>query len=268
MRRRLLRRAAYLAACALSAVPLIAQPDPAFNADFDLADRQAGAVLQTVRCISAMGSLIARGTVGPRESLGESHHCVRVGGVWVGVTLALDDDGRGVSRVVGIDFRARARYTAPLDTAALLSEALAVRAVLHDLIEHPLPDGVIDSYMEFVTRTTDDSLDVWLLSKRLFDQPAQLGGARRYVFSPDGTRRARIEGAVGNAHPVVVEPGKPVTIASAAERIPTPSELILANWLALGGYQTTIVLPKVSSTLVPSQGGGMWMHLKRSTPPD
>ncbi|MES3032644.1 MAG: hypothetical protein V4813_01455 [Gemmatimonadota bacterium] len=248
-------------ACAvLSAATASAQPDARFNADFDRADRRASQLVDQLRCGQRMASLRARGRFGAPDTLGFVGHCVLRPGAYIGVYLDLDSTRTRAVRFSALDITHDVPYREALDTAALVAASRA----RYDALGRG-GSTMARQFVPFMLRGDADSVEVWLVPVSIFTgEPVSAGGERGYVYDPAGRTLAR---TVDNtaAYQVLTAPDSArLTIARPGVRIPGLSDLLLANLLLLEKRTLSIELADVTSTLLPGNGDGMWVHTKRA----
>ena len=246
-----------------TAAALCAQTDPAFNADFDVADRRAQTLAWTVECYSRFGLLLQSYRIASnptRESLGPANVCFTDGGRRVLANLSVDAAARRLTKLLVVDLGTGAAVTTPLDTARLVNEAIAEEAAVARNVG--MPDSVSAGYMPFSMRFDGDTIEVWMVKRDVFDfRQLRVGGELGYIFSPDGRTLVREVGTVQSYRQLGGPASQSTTIESREARIPSLSELLVANMLASRGAQVTIQTASRASTLMP--GGTMWMHRPR-----
>ena len=185
------RRAAVL--LGVGASSLLAQPDPRFNADFDVADRRAQTLAWTVGCYDRFGILLASRAIPSNpspDSLGHANVCFKVNGRRAMANLSLTPVTHRITTLLVVDLGTGALVTAPIDTARLVAEAIAEEAAVAR--NRGLPDSLAAQYTPFSMRTDGDSIEVWMLRRAMFDfRTLSVGGELGYVFSPDGRALVR-----------------------------------------------------------------------------
>lgn len=258
--RSLLRALAIAVVACLPSVPhmAIAQAPTSFDADFDRGDRESRAVLANFRCARATSFARAQGLFGPPDSLGHSGHCVVVAARFVSVFLDVDSASGRVTRFSAVDLASRTRYTAPVDTTAMLAmeraELDAQRRGYDAYVKAKRP------YSPFTIRFDGDSIEVWMVPASSIMGPTSLGGERGYVYSPDGRTLARTVDRFADYRTFTVPDTGTVQIESRDAQVPTLTEFLLANMLHTAGRNIGINTPHVRSML-PAQPTAPWVRL-------
>lgn len=240
-----------------------AQADPQFNAEFDRADRRAQTLAWTIECYSQFGVLVQRGAIASipsTASVGGTTVCFREGNRRAAANFTLRPDATGFAQFVAVHLASGEALTTPLDTTRLRDEGFALRSAIRRNVA--MPDSISREYLPISMRTTADSIEIWMLRSRMFQGlEFSVGGELGYVFSPDGRALVREIGSTGTYRTLDIEPGRPVMITSVETRMPTTSELLLANLLAARGAPVSVQTATLRSTLMT--GATMWVHVKR-----
>jgi hypothetical protein len=230
---------------------------------FDKADRRSRVLLGTIRCAQGVSMARARGEFGSIDSLGRNGQCIRVDGRAIGIFMDVDTQFVATTRFTAVDLAAHTRYTAPLDTVAVLAVARAEYAAqmrgAPSFLELKRP------YSPIAFRFDGDSIEVWLIPVTLVrGQPFTLGGERGYVYAPDGRTLAREIDASADYRPIAVPDTGAVNIVSQSTSLPSLSELVLANGLNSIGRNVAIVWTRGTSALAGRGEQAVWIHLART----
>jgi hypothetical protein len=240
-----------------------AQADPQFNAEFDLADQRAQTLAWTLECYNQFGLLVQRGAIASirsTTSVGNSTVCFSAGNRRAVANFTLRPDSTRFAQFVAVDLASGDALTMPLDTMRLRDEGIALLSAIGRNMA--MPDSVSQEYLPVSMRTTADSIEIWLLRARMFQGLGfSVGGELGYVFSPDGRALVREIGTTSTYRTLGIEPGRPVVITSVETRLPTTSELLLANLLATRGAPVSLQTATRKSTLMA--GATMWVHATR-----
>lgn len=154
------------------------------------------------------------------------------------------------------------RHEEPLDTAAILAVAHASRAAQLRGVE--AFQRVQRAFAPVAFRFDDDSIEVWLIPGAvLTDRPLTVGGARGYVFSLDGLTLAREIDEFDAMRPFEVPDTGMVRISSAERRVPTTTELMVANILHERGRSVAIEMRNGSAILAANRPSAVWVHIPR-----
>jgi hypothetical protein len=251
----------------LGGAPARAQVDQAARTaaaqQFDRADRESRALIDTFRCARMVGDARQRGLFGPIDSLGHRGGCAVVNGQFVGVFLDADSQFTRATRFAAVDLAMHRRRTAPVDTAATLGVARAEETAM--LKGTGVYEKADRAYAPMAFRFDGDSVEVWLIPvSDLTGDPFTLGGEHGYVFSPDGRTLAREVDAFAEFRPLAVPDSGMIHIASRAAMVPGLSELMLANALNAMGRQVTIDMQRQSATLRGRGPAAMWVFVGRT----
>jgi hypothetical protein len=260
-------------ACAnltLGVAPARAQVDQAARAaaaqQFDRADRESRALIDSFRCAKLVDDARQGGLFGPIDSLGHWRGCTVVNGQFVGVLLDADSQLTRVTRFAAVDLAMHRRRTAPVDTAAMLGVARAKQtAMLARAGTNAKADHAYAPMAAF--RFDGDSVEVWLITiSNIAGDPFSVGGEHGYIFSPDGRTLAREVDASADFRQLEVPFHGIVHIPSHAVMVPTLSELVLANALNEMGWpaQVTIDMQRQSATLRGRGPAALWAFVGRA----
>lgn len=257
--------AALVAPPSASAQGPATQPDP-FQAGFDEVDGRARAVIQQIRCMGLMTSLVVQGSFGPADSLGSAGHCASAGGRAVGVLLEPDSALRRVLRMSTVDLISEERVQVPVDTARLLARTRAT----WDAVRRGRP-AFEAAARGFATITVDGpggSIEVWLLPSDILgggETPA-VGGELGYLYAADGVTLRREVNAFDSYRTVVLSDTVETVIAHHDLDVPPLSTMIFASLLAEAGEVVTIETRTRRSILAGAGLEGVWMHMRRGGP--
>ena len=269
-RHRELQRAAHMAGLAWLALAFLAIPrvgsaqvfTPARAQSFDRGDRESRALLSNLRCAQGVANLRARGAFGPVDSLGRTGQCVVIDGKRIGVFLDADSLFTRVTRFAAVDFATRSRWTAPLDTAAILAVAKAELAGQMEGLK--AYEDAKRQYSPFAFRFDGDSIEVWMIPEAvLLGQPLTVGGERGYIFSPDGRTLVRRIDDFGELRTIAAPDTGTVSISSHGRDVPTLTEFMLANALNEQGRMVSISTPWGQAVLVGTGASARWLQLTR-----
>ena len=237
-------------------------PSSAESQAFDRVDREARTFITTMRCAQRVSALRAQGLFGPADSAGGTGLCPIVAGRLVGVFMEIDTTFANPTRFAAVEIGTRTRWTAPLDTTAVLGMARAER---HAQIRGSGAFERADrQYVPFSFRFDGDSIEVWIVPVSVLSgAPFSVGGERGYAYSPDGRALVREVDAFGDYRVIPVADTGVVRIRSTQEFVPTFSEMLVANLLNDVGRHVTIDSRRSSATLVGPGGRAMWIQVRQ-----
>jgi hypothetical protein len=252
----------------LSAPTMQAQARPSVSnssrsAAFDRLDRTSRLLIATVNCARFSAKARADGLFGPPDSLGRRGLCLRKGERALGVFFTPDSTFTKPTHLRVVDIASGTRYTAPVDTAAILAEArVAGEGVLRG---YPSFEREKRQFAPFSIRSDGDSIEVWLLPLGLLmgRTPSAVGGERAFVYSPDGRTFVREIDAFNRHRTLVIPDSGVVEIVSMEEDLPLVSELIATNLLHDRGREVRLVTKAFFTQLVGPEPGSVWVHARR-----
>jgi hypothetical protein len=251
-----------------TAGPILAQPgrgatDSTRAVAFDRLDRTARALTATARCARAVSEAFGRGIFGSPDSVGRTGQCFSKDGRAFGAFLDADSTYEHALRLSVVDLARDARYLEPVDTAAMLAQAMASRAATRKGFfafarakRRAIPLSL---------RSEGDTIEVWLLPADLLSgkMPAGVGGERGFIYSPDGRSLAREIDAFDRYRTLAISDSGAVEIQSQEDDLPLVSELIAADRIHFQGRKVRILTKSFDSRLTGPPESAIWIHVRR-----
>lgn len=229
---------------------------------FDRVDRESRDLIATIRCAQRVAMLRQRLAFGPLDSLGRRHQCFVADGRWTGIFFDADSALSRMTRSSVANLMTGARRQDPFDTTRVLAmeraEDEAQRRGAGDYAK------ANRAYAPITIRFDGDSIHVWLVPIAVYTgRPLTVGGERGYVFSPDGRTLARVVDAFDTMRTFTASDTGVVHIPSRGVRVPSLTEMFLANGLQSSGRRVAIDLRDETAMLVGDGAASYWARMRR-----
>ncbi len=212
------------------------------SAEFLAVERKARQALAVFGCSSEAGHAANAGRFGPVDPSMDLITCLSAPAERQGVAFEFRPPEPRVRNARVVDLRSGQRVTAPVDTARLAQEMIAMIRASRQSVTNDLPGR---KHIPLVLRTAGDTIEVWYVPTTQVSEgqswiPRSIGGERAVVVAPDGGSLIRVLNEQSAWRAFTPDTSGLVLIRSEGEEVPSLSEMMACLQVVMEGRGAAI----------------------------